>query len=283
MKTSLVFALRCCAVAACPALAATPACAQQVIWTGRSGGFNVTWSERDISATRLADGVRVFSERRIAHRWWRALRTGLSHTADVLDCTYRARLLSVAGPVLSVEEEELCRTSGAPIAWHRFASYDLERSTLAQPFAIAAPEVVAEQELVAALQKKPLLRDALGSASGLTSLSALIARLANRRLRAAGATCAYELRDLFPAEFALETVKEGRVALRFSLPAADPACPERMIELSVVAAPTVRFAPIVSAAASRSTGFLMKDLPPAAGDSMRVLIRHGSGRLATRG
>ena len=46
-------------------LAAAPAAAQRVIWRGRSGGFDVAWTDRDISARRASDGALVFSARRI--------------------------------------------------------------------------------------------------------------------------------------------------------------------------------------------------------------------------
>ena len=161
-------------------LAAAPAAAQRVIWRGRSGGFDVAWTDRDISARRASDGALVFSLRRINDAEWGDLQG--EHDEEVPGREYEAkyRLLSVAGSIISLEEATYCDCGGAhPILETRFVSYDLARSTVARPHEVRATDLVPEADLVRALTADRMIRQAMDSAHvrSFASLHALVERL----------------------------------------------------------------------------------------------------------
>jgi len=260
---------------------ARPAHAQQVIWRGRSGGYDVVWMNSDITARRASDGAFVFSARRITDAEWREMQG--DHDADVPVREYerKYRLLSVAGSIISLEEATYCDCGGAhPISWTRFVSYDLVRGTAARPHPVAATDLVPEADLVRALTADPLIRQAMAGAHarGFTSLRALTAALKSQPVQPAGQECTYAVGEEFATAFALHHLENGRVALRFSLSHDVEVCRGMMIQVGVLVPPLARVAPDVAAANARRTGYLMKDVRTVAAQRQTVLNYRPRGR-----
>src|SRR4051812_11537899 len=89
-------------------LAAAPADAQRVIWRGRSGGYDVAWTDRDISARGAGDGAVVFSARRVADAEWATMAADHDEEVPVREFERNYRLLSVVGSIISLEEASYC-------------------------------------------------------------------------------------------------------------------------------------------------------------------------------
>ena len=268
----LPLAGRRCAAAALPA--ASSAAAQGVIWRGTSAGFDITWSERDLSARRVGDGVVVFSARRIADHEWAEMQGEHDAEVPVREYEQSYRLLSVAGSIISVEEATYCDCGGAhPISWRRFVAYDLARSTVAHPHPLAATEVVPQAALLRALTADRLVRQAMDAAhvATFTSLRGLTEALKTQPIEWAEDDCAYDIGEEFPVQFALHHVENGRVALRFSLGHAYEVCRGRMIQVGVLVPLLPRWDAPVRAAEARRAGYLMKDLASIARDRETVL------------
>ncbi|HYH82899.1 MAG TPA: hypothetical protein VEX86_24105, partial [Longimicrobium sp.] len=198
---------------------AEPAQAQQTIWRGRSGGYDVAWTDRDISARRASDGVVVFSARRITDAEWTQMQRDHDDEVPVKEYERKYRLLSVVGTVLSLEEATYCDCGGVhPILWTRFVSYDVARGTAARPHAVAATDLVPEADLLRALTADRLIRQAMDSANvrRFATLRALTAGLEQTPIQPPGEQCTYGVGEAFPSSFAVHHVEYGRVALRFS-------------------------------------------------------------------
>lgn len=255
--------------------------AQQVIWRGRSGGYDVTWSERDISARRVADGRLVFSVRAMADREWGNLRSDDDEEVQVREYEARYRLLSVVGSVVSLEEATYCDCGGVhPILSTRFVAYDLARGTVARPHAVSAAEIAPEAALLRALAADRLIRQAMDSAHvrAFPSLAALAKGLQLHEIQPAQAECTFGVGEEFPSELALHHLENGQVAVRFSLSHYVEVCRGQMIQVGVLVPPLPRWSAALEAASARRAGYLMKDVAAIAGDRRTVLNYRPRGR-----
>ncbi|MFL5538666.1 MAG: hypothetical protein ACJ8J0_06710 [Longimicrobiaceae bacterium] len=257
------------------------AAAQQVIWRGRSAGYDVTWSDRDIAARRASDGAIVFSARRIADREWAEMQGDHDEEVPVREYEQRYRLLSVVGSIISLEEATYCDCGGAhPISWTRFVSYDVARGTVARPHPVPATEVVPEAGLLRALMADRLIRQAMDSVHvrSFTSLRALNEALKTHPIEPGTDDCAYTVGEEFPTEYAFHHLEGGRVAVRFSLGHYYEICRGMMTQVGVLATPLPRWSAAFTAASARRAGYLMKDVATIAGDRRTVFNYRPRGR-----
>jgi hypothetical protein len=254
-------------------LAAPAAGAQQVIWRGRSGGYDVAWTDRDITARRASDGVVVFSARRATETEQGEMGAAHDEAVPVREFERKYRLLSVAGSIISLEEASYCDCGGAhPISWTRFVSYDVARGTAARPHPMAATDLVPEADLLRALQADRLIRQAMTAAGvrNLTSVWRMVEALKRHEIQPLGDRCTYGVGEQFASEFALHHLENGRVALRFSLGHGVEACRGKMIQVGVLVPPRSRLVPDLTAAGTRRAGYLMKDVRAIAGQRQTV-------------
>jgi hypothetical protein len=256
------------------------AAAQQVIWRGRAAGYDISWSDRDITARR-ADGVLVFSARRIADREWAEMQGDHDEEVPVREYEQRYRLLSVVGSIISLEEATYCDCGGAhPISWTRFVSYDVARGTVARPHPVPATEVVPEAGLLRALMADRLIRQAMDSAQVRTfaSVRALTDALKMQEIQPVQEECTFHVGEEFPTEFAFHHLEGGRVAIRFSLSHYVELCRGMMTQVGVLATPLPRWSAAFTAASARRAGYLMKDVAAIAGGRRTVFNYRPRGR-----
>lgn len=259
------------------ALDATSAAAQ--IWRGRSGGFEIVWTEEDITARRLRDGVLVFSVKRIVEAQWSE---GEADTEEgPIEGEYRFRLLSVVGPVISLEEYGYCDCNGAhPISHAGFVAYDLSESTVDDPALARVTGLVSEAGLVEALVADPVLRRGLAEVGGEAprTIPELVHKLNLEDIAVGEDECTYGVSDAFPGNFALHHVDDGRVAVRFSLSHVVEVCRGQMVQVGVLVPVRPRFRDAVTAADARRAGFLMKDARRVGGEAATIIDFGGKGR-----
>jgi hypothetical protein len=250
-------------------LGAPAAAAQQTIWRGRSGGYDVAWTDRDISARRASDGALVFSARRISDAEWAEMRGDHDEDVPVKEWERQYRVMSVVGSILSLEEAEYCDCGGAhPILSTRLVSYDLARSTVVRPHEVRATDLVPEPELLRALTADRLIRQGMDSAHvrSVSSVAMLTKRLELTEIQPPNDECTYGVADSLATEFALHHVESGRVAMRFSLSHYVEVCRGRYAQVGVLVTPVPRLLPDLMAADARRAGFLMKDQHAIGGD-----------------
>jgi hypothetical protein len=255
-------------------LAVSTTHAQQVIWRGRSGGFDVTWTDRDVSARRVSDGAVVFSVRRIFDHAVAQMWADADDEAPMTEAEDRYQVLSVVGSVVSLVDETYCDCGGAhPIAWTRFVAYDLARGTAAHPFEVSAANLVSERDLLNGLRQDRLLRQAMAAAHvrSFASLRQLTARLKLREIEPAGDECTYTVGEEFPSSWAVHHLENGRAALRFSLSHDVEVCRGKYVQVGVLATPAARVLPDLAAADARRAGFLMKDARAIAANRATIL------------
>ncbi|HEX8693351.1 MAG TPA: hypothetical protein VF746_13075 [Longimicrobium sp.] len=267
-------ALRPLALALALVPAAHAAAGAQVIWRGRSGGFDITWDTSDVSARRVGDGRLVFSLKQ-AFDAERAGRTG-DDDPPIREEMVTYRLLSVVGSIVSLEQYWYCDCGGAhPISGRGFVSYDLARSTPARPHPVRITELVPEAPLLRALTADRLIRGVMDSVDVRTarSLAALVDTLKYQGTFVAtpdddeqGMECSYSVGESFPSDFALHHVENGQLAIRFSLSHSVEICRGRMVQVGVLVPVPPRLQPALMAADARRSGYLMKDVRRIAGD-----------------
>ncbi len=237
--------------------------AAQVIWRGRSGGFDITWSEDDVTARRVSDGVRVLSLKRQFDREWDRPRGGDEN--EVREVYQAFRVLSVVGSVISLEEAWYCDCGGAhPIAYAGFVAYDLAASTPDAPDTAAVTRLLDEAPLVRALSADPIIRAVMDSAEvrEVRSLAALMdtARWIGVEVDTPiEQGCSFAMGDRFPGHFALHHVEGDHVAVRFSLSHDVEICRGRMVQVGVLVPVPPRLRSDLAAAEARTAGFLMND------------------------
>lgn len=269
--TRLAAILRPLALAAALLLSVAPDAGAQVIWRGRSAGFDVTWSADDVSARRVSDGRLVFSLKRQFEKEWARPREPDEN--EVREVSQAFRVLSLVGSVISLEDVWYCDCGGAhPISYSRFVAYDLARSTADSLHPARITDLVPEAPLLRALTADRVIRAVMDSAEvrEVRSLAALLdtAQWQGVDVEMPGDenACAFNMSDSFPAQFAFHHVENGRLAIRFSLSHDVEICRGRMVQVGVLVPVPPRLRPALTAADGRAAGYLMKDVRRIAGD-----------------
>jgi hypothetical protein len=232
----------------------------QVIWRGRSGGFDITWSADDISARRVSDGTLVLSLKRDVDAEWGDLAAAEPDEPVIREVEATYRLLSVVGPIVSVEEYWYCDCGGAhPISSRRFIAYDLRRSTPTEPRAAPITGLLSEADVLRALLADRVVRGTMDSVGVRTarSLAALVDTISHVPVEAN--ECFFAVDESFPSAFALHHVDAGRVAVRFGLSHHYEICRGLMTQVGVLVPVPPALRAGLAAAESRRAGFLMKD------------------------
>jgi hypothetical protein len=244
-----------------PAFAADAAA--QVIWRGRSGGFDITWSEDDVTARRVSDGAPVLSLKRRFEKEWDGPRG--EDENEVRDVYQAFRVLSVVGSVISLEEAWYCDCGGAhPIAYAGFVAYDLAGSTLDAPDTASVTRLVDEAPLLRALSADRVIRAALDSV-GVREVGSMAALLDTAQWIGVEVDtpieqdCWFSMGNGFPGHFALHHVEGDQVAVRFSLSHDVEICRGRMVQVGVLVPVPARLRSDLAAAEGRTAGFLMSD------------------------
>jgi hypothetical protein len=243
------------------ALAAFVSSADAQIWRGRSGGHDVVWTAGDVAATRVRSGARVLSLAKLGEAEWGATSEGDDPGMAPNEMEMRYRVLSVVGPVVSLERFWYCDCRGAhPISSRGFVTYDLSRSTPAEARPARATDYVPEASLLAALLRDRVIQAALDSAGVRTrpaTLRALLSSIENQPVEVG--ECTYSTGSEFLSSFAFHHLENGRVALRFSLSHHVEICRGSYTQLGVLVPIPPRLRADLAAAGARRAGFLMKD------------------------
>ena len=209
--------------------------AAQVIWTGKSGGFEIRWTTADIQARPLDKPDRlVFSAAQLAHRDFQTFISPPNLDGSEERVTYERKftIISVVGSIVSLKDELYynIQPSAHPGLETRFTAIDLARS--GEVIYVSPPEAdlfeldlaklgkvakltdyFPEEEVLKALLNNAIIQEELGGESP-QSLAELLTLLKGLRIN--------EIPYLFPRDFltrfAFHHLEGENVAVRLGLP-----------------------------------------------------------------
>ncbi|HXP85872.1 MAG TPA: hypothetical protein VN841_14205 [Bryobacteraceae bacterium] len=245
-------------ILACVLVAGSTAAAQQTFWSGASGGFFIEWTSSDLRVSRgLAAGATVLSLEAAARTEWKKIAIDSPGQPMQSQTTYR--LLSVAGPLLSVEETFYCDCGGAhPSEVKRFRAIDLRQSKPDQAAPLALTSVFPAGDIFAALAADKVVAAALkDDARKPRSLDELIKALKFQPVPVGD--CSFFFGDDLLSSFALYDVQRERAAVRISLSHQAEVCRGQMTQLGILLPIPEAINAGLEAAKGRRAGFLMAD------------------------
>lgn len=211
-------------------LSAQTSPAGQVFWKGTSASYAIEWSRSSLRATRSDTKQTVFDARTDAQAAWAGIVQRAKGAPVKAEFTYR--LLSAAGPYLSIEEEEYCDCGGVhPTAVKKFRAIQLDHSKADSPHPAALDELFSSETISKALAADTLVRKTLGSEAAPESLNSLIDQLADQNVKVG--ECEYSFTPNLMSNFALYAVKADTVLVRLGLPSATESCRGRLTQIGL--------------------------------------------------
>jgi len=234
------------------------------IYSGSSGGFSLQWTPADIRVSRAATAGPPISFRRFAEAEWRNLSRDSQGQSLSEAVTYR--VLSFAGPYLSVEMGEYCDCGGAhPTSHLGFQAIDLRETRGDSPKPLRLTDLFPENAILAALSADKIVAAALKqtNARAPDSLAKLVEAVKYQPVEIG--ECEYNFSANFLNEFALYDFKADRAAVRISLSHAVEVCRGQMVQVGIELPAPPELKSLLEAAKARSSGFLMVDAVKVAG------------------
>ena len=256
------------------ATSATPcagnAASSDMIWQGLSGGFCVEWTTKDVAAaaspTAGASAYSLAQELRQSFDEENTLHVEKNATAPN-PCLqeHRVAILSIVGSIISVRETSTlsCKLQAHPGGETRLYSIDLAKSatpktSTAKVEALKLTDYFSAAAVFRSLRQDALVQKALETTGAAPkTLDDLIAALASSPAVLDDQHCYIFPEDLL-SRFAFHHLQKDKVGVRLGLPGAGP-CRENLTSIGILLPAPRSLQKALSAAASRSQGFLMKD------------------------
>ena len=213
------------------ALALTPHLANsQRLWQGESGGFQITWSSTNLTA-RQASGTSMAFDAVAASKanWQDWTKEG---GAEKYSAEFDYQLLSVVGPVISVQYGEECDCGGAhPMEFTGFSAFNLSKSLPQKPIDASLLDYFSPEVLYAALMKDPVVVAILHERkpASFTALSDILEKDGNYT----HSDCEYAFGSDFVKHFAFYDSRPGVVDVRISLSHAVETCRGSFIQVGL--------------------------------------------------
>lgn len=261
--------------------------AENVIWSGESGGFSIRWTNQDISAhsAKKPDEF-LFSTRVIAEQTSKEWFEEQKEFEDPEDegfnseknCEFGSnyRLFSVVESILTFEysESAVCSFAAHPDVQVRWISFDLtkrnevtfstsEVDPAKRGNEVLLTDIFPEKEILnALLQNKLIVKELMERKAAMpqrlselqTSLSEPFDNFIETE------NCRYSLPSDFLSRFVFYDVEANNVILRIALPSSIGACRSSQLMLTIRLNIPEQLKAALANAAVKKQGFLMKDL-----------------------
>lgn len=219
--------------------------ATETYWSGKSAGFDVSWSDSDIIAKQGSDGQTVFSAQQVARAFFAKMKPkGLDFT-----CEQDFKVLSLVGPILSLQYHYYASQSlnGEPAEAHPdggtiYFAVDLRKpgdvvklifgalgAEEVQVKAVDLTDVFLEPKVISAVRDDKVVK-ASADVGGAVTAEQLLQRIHNAGLQGPG-LCGTFTRWLLNG-FAFHHLHRGNVAVRLGVTGSGP-CRENLTELGV--------------------------------------------------
>ena len=184
------------------------------------------WTASSLKAFRASDPKHpVLDMQKVAAADWKDL--SADPVVKNITASYDYQVLSLVGPVLSLQEEDYCDCGGAhPTAGKQFRTIDLNSGRPALITSMFQLESVFQ-----ALRADAVVKKALAAGPKPATLEALVKSLAMKTVTVG--ECDYYFPEELLSRFAFYDVKGDRVAVRFSLSHASEICRGQMTQIGV--------------------------------------------------
>ncbi len=192
--------------------------------------FTVQSTAADLKAFRAADPKRpVLDMRQVALADWKKL----SQDADTkITASYDFQVLSLVGPVLSIEEDDYCDCGGAhPTAGKLFRAIDLKQSHASEAVPAQITSLFPAESVLKALLADSVVKKVLPAGKKPELLDALVKALAMKTVQVG--ECDYYFPEELLSRFAVFDVKGTQAAVRFSLSHESEICRGQMTQIGV--------------------------------------------------
>jgi hypothetical protein len=245
---------------------------KQVIWTGKSGGFEIRWTSADLEAQPLKHPDRVaFSARALAQKDFArfcAEEKKYDWKDRYCEIGRHFELLSVVGSLLSLLDgtEVYCDQSAHPSHTNRFATMDLAKPGEFPAKRVKLTDYFPEKVILKALLADPVIKKALRQrqrSQPPKTLGELYAWFKGESFKVG--ECSYYLPEDFLTRFAFHHLDQGNVAIRLALPYDAEVCRGYFIELGLLLPIPASLRESLAQAKTRKAGFLMQDQKGIAG------------------
>jgi hypothetical protein len=230
----------------------------QDILSSSSSDFSLSWKTTDIRVTPAGRSAPAISFRRLAQAEWNNLARDAAGLSLSGDTTYR--VLSFAGPYLSVEVGQYCECGGAhPTSHRQFQAIDLRGTRPEAVKPLGLTELFPEGAILSALKADKVVAAALKEADAPPpqSLSVMVDALKYQTVQVGD--CGYSFSETFLNEFALYDVRADKVTVRISLSHASEVCRGQMTQVGIELPTPEALKPLLLQAKAKSAGFLMID------------------------
>lgn len=245
----------------------SPVASSQTIWQGKTGGFNIHWSQTDITAAK--DGKVVFSaEEALARKYfereyldWGFLDRA-SENFEFLESEHTLTLLSVVDTIASIkdgfEEHRRVLVSGSPTK--------ITTINLANPDQVVSlTDFFGESVILKALLADPLIQKALAKVdtttppSTLDALYQVLSKAPSIVVRTED-DCQFHLTEDFLTRFAFHHIDKERVAVRIALESTALGCLFEYVQLGIYLPIPDKLKLALKKAQKGQAGFLMNNL-----------------------
>ncbi|RKZ78167.1 MAG: hypothetical protein DRR19_26890 [Candidatus Parabeggiatoa sp. nov. 1] len=224
--------------------------ADKTFWQGESGGLNIHWKKKDITATDK-EGQVVFSAADMAKQ---AFETDFLEEGADYQYTRSFALLSVVGSIASLADQDFIEgpNLAESSAESRFIAIDLANSGKIMKLT----DCFAESDILDALLADAVIKNALAQTDSKTptTLMALYEALEWSDITVKG--CEYYLPADFLNQFAFHHASKNQVAIRLNLLSAN-ACHAKNLQLGFYLPIPTMLKPALKKAKQGKVGFLM--------------------------
>ncbi len=210
----------------------SPAASSQTIWQGKSGGFNIHWTQKDITATK--GGKVVFSaEKALARKdFEKAYLDYANEGYRIVEYHRTLTLLSVVGTIASMKD--IFEEGGQTLIYGDSKITTVNLANLDK--VVSLIDFFGESVILKALLADPLIQEALVEVNTTTppsTLDALYQVLDKAPNIASGDDCYFRLSKDFLTQFAFHHIDKDRVAVRIALSPAMHGCQSEQAQLGI--------------------------------------------------
>lgn len=228
--------------------------APPTFWSGSSAGFEIRWTSDNLIARKPGISRSLLDLGRSAQAQWKDI---AAHPGDLpYTQEFTFRLLSVVGPLLSIDEEDDCDCGGAhPNSLRRFHVVDLSRRDLAGPLPVPLSSLFSPEDIRRALLAIPEIQEVLGKPEAAPlKLSILLHQFEGATVTSGD--CSYVLDNHLLESYAFAAYANGAVDVELSLPFSAEVCRGDIKIVKLNLPVPLRLRPWFEAAAQRKEGFL---------------------------
>lgn len=233
-------------------------------WRGESDGYQIDWTRANLAVSNIKDKKILFNARETSRQEWQRIQRessgepGSTHK-DSAEWDYK--LLSAVGPILSLEQSEMCDCGGAhPSENSEFVALNLGKTTAGKPAPATLTDYFAPNDIYHALMNDKLVQAAIKTAKP-SNLTDLLKVLGGADGHFEQGDCEYVIGEQFLENFALYDYKDGLASVRLSVSQAEETCRGNYIQLGILLPVTsAQLKSALALAAEGRRGILMKTI-----------------------